>query len=70
LNKSGIYGQKIVTQINPLPGFYAAEDYHQDYLTLHPDNPYIARNDLPKVANLKRLYPTDYRTDPVLVGQH
>ena len=67
LSKAHLFHDPIVTQINPLKGFYAAEDYHQNYLTLHPDNPYIAFNDLPKVENLKRLYPTDYRVTPVLV---
>ena len=47
--------------------FYPAEDYHQDYLTLHPDQPYIAINDLPKIAELKRLFPARYRETPVLV---
>ncbi len=70
LDQANIFSHKIVTQINPLSGFYPAEDYHQDYLTLHPNNPYIAQNDLPKVANLKRLYPTDFRIEPVLVGEH
>lgn len=69
LTKASIFHDRIVTQINPLKAFYNAESYHQDYLTLHPNNPYIAINDLPKVENLKRLYPTDYRATPVLVGE-
>jgi len=70
LDQTNIFSHKIVTQINPLKGFYPAEDYHQDYLTLHPNNPYIAQNDLPKVANLRLLYPADFRIEPVLVGEH
>ena len=50
------FGAKIVTTIEPGRTFYPAEGYHQDYLTLHPNQPYIAINDLPKVANLKRLF--------------
>lgn len=69
LTAAHIFHDRIVTQINPLKGFYNAEDYHQNYLTLHPDSPYIAINDLPKIENLKRLYPTDYRATPVLVGK-
>jgi peptide-methionine (S)-S-oxide reductase len=69
LSKTGLFHNRIVTQVNPLKGFYNAEDYHQDYLTLHPNNPYIAINDIPKVENLKRLYPTDYREKPVLIGE-
>ena len=57
----------IVTTIEPDRTFYAAEDYHQDYLTLHPDQPYIAINDLPKIAELKKLFPARYRDTPVLV---
>ena len=69
LGKTGLFHDRIVTQINPLKAFYPAEDYHQNYLTLHPGSPYIAINDQPKIDNLKRLYPTVYRTDPVLVAQ-
>jgi peptide-methionine (S)-S-oxide reductase len=47
--------------------FYVAEDYHQDFLTLHPTHGYIVVNDLPKVADLERLFPERYRKDPVLV---
>jgi peptide-methionine (S)-S-oxide reductase len=49
-------GEKVVTEVAPLKGFYAAEDYHQDYATLHPNQPYIYINDLPKVAALKKQY--------------
>ncbi len=58
---------KIVTQVAPLSAFYPAEGYHQDYLTLHPDQPYIATFDLPKVADLKSYYPQWYREQPALV---
>ncbi|MGV8856685.1 MAG: peptide-methionine (S)-S-oxide reductase MsrA [Devosia sp.] len=58
----------IVTTIEPLKGFYAAEQYHQDFLTLNPNYPYIVVNDLPKVAALKKIFPDFYRADPVLVG--
>ncbi|WP_322013666.1 peptide-methionine (S)-S-oxide reductase MsrA [Paraburkholderia sp. J12] len=56
-----------VTTVEPGKTFYPAETYHQNYLTLHPDAPYIAINDLPKVAGLKRLFPAQYRERPVLV---
>ena len=46
--------------------FIAAEDYHQDYLVHNPTNPYIVGNDLPKVENLKRSFPTLYVDRPVL----
>ncbi|HXW19631.1 MAG TPA: peptide-methionine (S)-S-oxide reductase MsrA, partial [Roseiarcus sp.] len=62
------FNATIVTKVEPLNGFYPAEGYHQDYLTRHPTQPYIAINDLPKVAALKRLFPDQYRSDPVLVG--
>ena len=57
----------IVTRTDPLKAFYPAEAYHQDFLTLNPRYPYIVINDLPKVENLKRLFPTLYRDAPVLV---
>jgi len=57
----------IVTALEPLKGFYPAEDYHQDFLVLHPAYPYIVINDLPKVGNLKRLFAEQYRDTPVTV---
>jgi peptide-methionine (S)-S-oxide reductase len=68
LDKAGVFGHPIVTQVKPLAGFYPAEPYHQDYATLHPSSPYIAFNDLPKAENLKRLFAELYRGDPVLVA--
>jgi peptide-methionine (S)-S-oxide reductase len=67
LDKSHAFSAPIVTKTDPLTGFYPAESYHQNYLTLHPDQPYIAVNDLPKVENLKRLFPNVYRSTPVLL---
>jgi peptide-methionine (S)-S-oxide reductase len=67
LTAANTFGKPLATTIEPLKNFYAAEDYHQDYLTLHPDQPYISFNDLPKVENLKRLFPTSYQVAPVLV---
>jgi peptide-methionine (S)-S-oxide reductase len=68
LNQAGVFDAAIVTKIEPGRSFYPAEDYHQDYLTLHPTSPYIAINDLPKIEALQRLFPDSYRTDPVLVA--
>jgi peptide-methionine (S)-S-oxide reductase len=67
LNAAHVFDKKIETTIEPGRTFYRAEDYHQDYLTRHPFQPYIMINDLPKVANLKRLFPEVYRAEPVLV---
>ena len=61
------FGHAIVTQVNTAGGFYAAEGYHQNFLTLHPDDGYIAANDLPKVVQLKKLFPNRYSDKPVLV---
>jgi peptide-methionine (S)-S-oxide reductase len=68
LNKAGAFPRPILTKVGRLKAFYPAEPYHQDYATLHPDSPYIARYDLPKIANLKKLYPEFYREQAVLVG--
>ncbi|GGD96005.1 peptide methionine sulfoxide reductase MsrA [Aureimonas endophytica] len=68
LDKAGIYKAKIVTTTSPASGFTPAEAYHQDFLANNPSYPYIVYNDLPKVENLKRLFPEDYRADPVLVA--
>jgi peptide-methionine (S)-S-oxide reductase len=67
LDAAKVFPSKIVTQVVPLTEFYAAEGYHQDYLTLHPESGYIARFDLPKVASLKSLFPQQYRAEPTLV---
>jgi peptide-methionine (S)-S-oxide reductase len=68
LDKSGVFGKPIATEVNAFKAFYPAEDYHQDYATLHPDSAYIYYNDLPKIANLKALFPSVYRDKPVLVN--
>ena len=67
LDAAHVYGKNIVTKISALEGFYPAEAYHQDYLTLHPNQPYIAYNDLPKIENLKKLFTDDYIEKPTLV---
>ena len=68
LDAAKAYPRKIVTEVAPLKGFYPAEAYHQDYATLHPDSGYIVAFDLPKIANLKTMFPDQYRSKPVLVG--
>ena len=68
LNAAGVYKKPIVTKVGPLQGFFAAETYHQDYLTLHPTQPYIAYNDIPKVENLKKLFADNYSEKPTLVS--
>ena len=60
LDKAKVFPRPIVTEIVPLPAFYPAEAYHQNYLALHPTQPYIVYNDLPKVANLKTQFPALY----------
>jgi peptide-methionine (S)-S-oxide reductase len=66
LNHLRSFPNPIVTRVDPLKGFYPAEDYHQDYLTRYPTNPYIAHFDVPKVENLKRAFPALYADRPVL----
>lgn len=60
LNKAGVFKRPIVTQVVPLKAFYEAEGYHQNYAVQHPDEPYIAINDLPKVAELRKQLPELY----------
>jgi peptide-methionine (S)-S-oxide reductase len=67
LTKAHTFPAAIVTEVTPYKGFWQAEDYHQDYLIHHPDQPYIAYNDLPKVTALKKLYPAQWREQPVMV---
>ncbi|GAB2907466.1 peptide-methionine (S)-S-oxide reductase MsrA [Paralcaligenes sp. KSB-10] len=67
LDAAHLFSRPLVTRIEKYTGFYPAEAYHQNFLTMHPNYPYIVINDLPKIAQLKRLFPDRYRNDPVLV---
>ena len=67
LDQTHLFKKAIVTRIEPDRTFYPAENYHQDFLTRNPTYPYIAINDLPKIDDLKRLFPDLYRASPVLV---
>jgi peptide-methionine (S)-S-oxide reductase len=60
LDQAKVFSSPIVTQIVPMKAFYRAEDYHQNYATEHPENPYIAMFDLPKVKNLQQQFPSLY----------
>jgi peptide-methionine (S)-S-oxide reductase len=68
LNAAKVFRKPIVTKVGALEGFYPAEAYHQDYLTLHPTQPYIAYNDIPKVENLKKMFADNYIEKPTLVS--
>ena len=57
LTQAHVYRRPIVTQVAPLKAFYPAEPYHQNYLAMHPDQPYIVYNDMPKLAQLKKQLP-------------
>lgn len=65
LAKAGVFPRPIVTRVDKFTAFYPAEDYHQDFLILHPTYPYIVINDLPKIANFKRLLPALYQETAV-----
>jgi peptide-methionine (S)-S-oxide reductase len=64
LNSTHARASAIVTRVDALKGFYAAEDYHQDFLAHNPTYPYIVYNDVPKIDNLRRLLPAYYRAQP------
>jgi len=68
LNKAGRFSRPLVTRVDRFTAFYPAEKYHQDFLVTHPDYSYIVINDLPKLAEFKRLLPSLYADQPVLVG--
>lgn len=69
LDAAHAFASPIATRVDPLTGFYPAESYHQDYLTLHPESGYIETFDMPKVAALKRLFPAQYVEQPTLTTQ-
>ncbi len=68
LNKSHAFASNIVTKIDAFKAFYPAEDYHQDFLINNPYYPYIVMNDMPKIENLKRVFPQKYASQPVMVN--
>ena len=67
LNTAHVFAKAIVTKVEALPVFKPAADSDQDFAVLHSDQPYIVSNDLPKVADLKRLFSNYYRETPVTV---
>lgn len=69
LDAAHVFAAPIATEVEPLKGFYPAEDYHQDYLFQNPDASYIRINDLPKIEALKQVWPDFYRARPVLLAQ-
>jgi peptide-methionine (S)-S-oxide reductase len=70
LDAAHTFAAPIATKVEPLKGFYPAEDYHQDYLVRNPHAAYIQINDLPKIAALKRVWPDFYREKPVLLAEN
>ena len=64
-----VFKKPIVTKVEPLTAFYAAETYHQDFAAKNPDHPYIVRWDLPKVQQLQKAFPEMYRTTSANTGQ-
>lgn len=68
LDATDLFEGPIVTTLEPFEAFYAAEQYHQDFLTLNPDWPYIRIHDLPKIVALEAIFPQNFRAEPVLVG--
>ena len=67
LSAAKAFPKPIVTHVEDYKGFFPAEGYHQNFLTLNPDYPYIVYNDLPKVADLKKVFPAQYADKPALV---
>jgi len=65
LTAARVFPRPIVTKVSPLNVFYPAEAYHQDYAFLHPEQPYIFVNDLPKIADLKTSFPSQWREAPI-----
>jgi peptide-methionine (S)-S-oxide reductase len=61
LDQKHAFSKPIVTKVVPFTGFYPAEDYHQNYLELHPDQPYILFNDLPKLEQFQKDLPSLYQ---------
>ena len=65
LDASHAFDKPIATQVDTTSTFYPAEAYHQDYLMLHPTDPYIVENDLPLVQHLETVFPQVWRATPI-----
>jgi peptide-methionine (S)-S-oxide reductase len=65
LNNAKLFPRSIVTRVDALNGFYPAEAYHQDFLLKNPTYPYIVIHDLPKIGQLKKVFPARYREQAV-----
>jgi peptide-methionine (S)-S-oxide reductase len=65
LDRAKVFGHAIATRVDRLQAFYPAEDYHQDFLQQNLDHPYIVINDLPKIDNLRKIFPAVYRERPI-----
>ena len=61
LNKAQVFMGPIVTELVPFNGFYAAEEYHQNFIKNNPTYPYVVINDLPKIEQLQKQFPTIYK---------
>jgi peptide-methionine (S)-S-oxide reductase len=61
LTSAKVFSRPIVTEVSALEKFYSAEEYHQDYMEHHPNQPYIVIHDRPKVKHLKEQFPQYYR---------
>ena len=70
LDAAKVFRAPIVTRIEEGQRFYQAEAYHQDYMTEHPNDPYILINDRPKIVELRKLFPDRFRPEPVLVKRN
>lgn len=69
LEAAHAFSRPIATRIDPAGPFYPAEAYHQDYLDRHPDAPYIAINDMPKVQALQLQFPANWQLAAAKVGK-
>jgi peptide-methionine (S)-S-oxide reductase len=57
LTEAKVFRSPIVTKVVALPAFYPAEEYHQKFIQRNPGNSYVVHNDLPKLSQLKKLFP-------------
>ena len=65
LNRVHAYGKPVVTTVETGKAFYPAEAYHQNFLKLNPNYPYIVVNDMPKITALRQVFPGLYSPTPV-----
>lgn len=56
LTANKVFANPIVTEVKPVSDFYEAEEYHQDYVKINPNQPYVKGVSVPRYNKFKKTY--------------